>query len=239
MTMPARQVIDEVIKERNIIMKDIGHLKSIYKKKQLPIKYFTDITMKRVVFITLIITVFSQIILADEKVAVENLLKERIDNLTATLKNKDLNDEGKKERLEDIIKPVINFPLMSMLVLGKEAWTSLAEEDQKRFIELFTNTIEETLLSKILNYADEDIVIDKSDRINEKKVNISTSIVSKEQKTTVLYKFYQSGSEWKIYDVEIEGVSILKNFKAQFTDSLQEMTAKELIAKMEKSNLSK
>ena len=231
------QAID-VIKERNIVMKDIRHLYSMYKKKRLPIKYFTDITMKRVVFIALIMTVFTQVILADDKVAVENLLKERIDNIIATLANKDLDDTAKEEKIENVIKPMINFPLMSMLVLGKKTWTSLAEDDQKRFIELFSETIKQTLISKILAYVDEKIIIEASEQISEKKVNISTSIASKEKKIPVLYKFYQSGTEWKIYDVEIEDVSILKNFKAQFSDSLQEMTAKELIAKMEKSNLS-
>ena len=194
--------------------------------------------MKRVIFITLIISVFSQVILADEKVAVENLLKERIDNITAILKNKDLDNEGKKEKLEDVIKPMVNFPLMSMLVLGKEPWTSLVKEDQKRFVELFTKTIEETLLSKILNYADEEIIVESSEQISEKKINVSTSIASKEQKIPVLFKFYESENVWRFYDVEIDSVSILKNFKAQFSDSLQNMTAKELIAKMEKSNLS-
>ena len=217
-------------------MKDIRHFESMSMKKRSTIKLESPKIMKGIIFVTFLIFIFSQVTLADDKAVVQNLLKEKIDSIIATLKNKDLDDSGKKKGLEDIIKPIMNFNLMSMLVLGKEPWTSLAKEDQKRFIELFTGTIEETLLSKLLNYADEDIVIEASDQINKKKVNVSTSIVSKEQKTSVLYKFYQSGAEWKIYDVEIEGVSILKNFRAQFSDSLQDMTAKELISKMEKSN---
>ena len=219
-------------------MKSMRHFNSIYMNKRSPNIYLILKTMKRVIFITLIIAVFSQAVLADDKIVVKNLLKERIDNILATLKNKDLDDKTKEGRVEGVIKPMINFPLMSMLVLGKKPWTSLTKEDQKKFIELFTKTIKQTLLSKILAYGDEDIVIETSDQVSGKKVNVSTSIVSKEEKIPILFKFYQSGSEWKIYDVEIESVSILKNYKAQFKDSLQEMTAKELIVKMEKSNLS-
>ncbi len=220
-------------------MKGIKHFESMYAKKRSPINFLTLKTVKRIIFVTLLITLFSQIALADDKIVVENLLKERIDKIIATLENKDLDNESKEEKIEDIINPIINFPLMSMLVLGKEAWTSLSGEDQKRFIELFAKTIEQTLISKILNFVDEKIIIEASDLASEKKVNISTAIVSKDKNIPVLYKFYRAGTGWKIYDVEIEGVSILKNFKAQFTDSLQEMTAKELIVKMEKSNSSR
>ena len=219
-------------------MKGIGHFESMYVKKQSPTKLLKSKTMKKIIFVTFFIAVFSQIIHADDKIDVKNLLKERIDKIIASLGNKDLDDESKTGKIEDIINPIINFPLMSMLALGKEPWTSLTEEDQKRFVALFAETIKQTLISKILNYVDEDIVIEESDQVSKKKINISTFIVSKDKKTAVLYKFYLSGTAWKIYDVEIEGVSILKNFKAQFTDNLQEMTAKELIAKMEKSKVS-
>ena len=220
-------------------MKGTGFFKSMHTKKRSPINFLTLKAIKRIVIVSFLMAVFSQTALADDKTAVESLLKERIDNIVATLKNNDLDSKGKEEKIEAVINPMINFPLMSMLVLGKEAWTSLPEKDQKRFVELFGNTIKETLISKIQGYVDEAIIIEKSDQANEKKINVSTSIVSKDKNIPVVYKFYRSGNEWKVYDVEIEGVSILKNFKAQFSDNLQEMTAQELIVKMEKSESSK
>lgn len=219
-------------------MKGIKQINLMYKKHS-PVKYLTPLNRRRIIFITFLITLFSQIIFADDKIVVEDLLKKKIDNIIAALGNKDLDDESKKGKVEDVINPIINFQLMSMLSLGREPWTSLTGEDQKRFVELFAKTIKETLISKILNYVDEKIIIEKSEKVSKKKINISTSIVSKDQNISVLYKFYLSGTNWKIYDVEIEDVSIMKNFKAQFSDNLQEMTAKELILKMEKSNLSK
>ncbi len=220
-------------------MKDIRHFESMYEKKRSPINFLTFNTFKLIISVTFLVTVFSQTALADDKTDVENLLKERIDNIVAALENKDLANEIKEEKIENIIKPIINFPLMSMLVLGKEAWTSLPEKDQKRFVELFAKTIKQTLINKILNFVDEKVIIETSDLVSNKKVNVSISIVSKDKNIPILFKFYRSGNEWNIYDVEIEGVSILKNFKAQFTDSLQDMTAQELIVKMEKSDSSK
>ena len=230
---------DAAIGERNTDMKGIRHTESIHMKKLSPANLLRLKDMKRIIFAALLFMVFSQIALADDTAVVESLLKEKIDNIMATLGNKDLDSNVKEKKIEEAIEPIINFPLMSMLVLGKEAWTSLADEDQKRFIELFGKTIKETLISKIQAYVDEKIIIEKSEQASEKKVNISTAIVSKDKNIPVVYKFYRAGKDWNIYDVEIEGVSILKNFKAQFTDNLQEMTAKELIVKMEKANLSK
>ena len=208
-------------------------------KKRSPINFLALRTLKRIILLSFIIAIFSQITFADDKIVVENLLKEKIDNIIVTLKNKDLNDESKEQKVEEVINPIINYPLMSMLVLGKENWKSLPEKDQKRFIELFAKTIKQTLISKILNFVDEEIIIDASDQAGKKKVNISTSIVTKEKKIPVMYMFYRSGNEWNIYDVEIEGVSIVRNFKAQYADKLEDMTPEELIARMEKSDSQK
>ena len=201
-------------------------------KKRLSTKSLTPKTIKPILFATFLIAVFSQIVLADDTNVVKNLLKERFDDIIAVMENKDLDDETKKGRIEDIIKPIFDFPLMTMLALGKASWTAMTKEDQERFSELFTKILKQAYFSKILAYVDEDIIIEESHQI-DKKVYIHTFIVSKDQKIPVLYKFYQSDTAWKIYDIEVEGVSLIQTYRSQFTESLQEMTAKALMVKME------
>jgi len=201
-------------------------------KKRLSTKSLTPKTIKPILFATFLIAVFSQIVLADDTNVVKNLLKERFDDIIAAMENKDLDDETKKGRIEDIIKPIFDFPLMTMLALGKASWTAMTKEDQERFSELFTKILKQAYFSKILAYVDEDIIIEESHQI-DKKVYIHTFIVSKDQKIPVLYKFYQSDTAWKIYDIEVEGVSLIQTYRSQFTESLQEMTAKALMVKME------
>jgi len=201
-------------------------------KKRLSTKSLTPKTIKPILFATFLIAVFSQIVLADDTNVVKNLLKERFDDIIAVMENKDLDDETKKGRIEDIIKPIFDFPLMAMLALGKASWTAMTKEDQERFSELFTKILKQAYFSKILAYVDEDIIIEESHQI-DKKVYIHTFIVSKDQKIPVLYKFYQSDTAWKIYDIEVEGVSLIQTYRSQFTESLQEMTAKALMVKME------
>lgn len=202
-------------------------------KKGLSIKFLTPKAIKRILFTTFFVAVFSQIVLADDTNVVKNLLKERFDDIIPTLENKDLDDETKKGIIEDIVKPIFDFPLMSKLALGRASWMAMAKEDQERFSELFTKILKQAYFSKILGYADEDIIIEGSDQV-EKKVYIFTFIVSKDEKTSVLWKFYQSDTGWKVYDIEVEGVSLIQTYRSQFTESLQEMTVKELMVKMEK-----
>lgn len=189
-------------------------------------------TIKGILFAALFVSVFSQIAFADDRNAVKNLLQDRFDQLIAILKNRDNDDESKKGKIEDIIKPIFDFPLMSKLALGREPWTAMSKEDRKKFSVLFTKKLKQDYLSKILSYVDEDIIIEEPVQ-DGKKVSIPTFIVSKEKKISVLYKFYQSGSGWKIYDIEAEGISYIQSYRSQFTESLKEMTVQELMIKME------
>ena len=188
-------------------------------KKRLAIKFSIFKSINRIIFVTFLVAVFSQIVLADDKTVVKNLLKVKFDYIIVTLENKDLDDATKKERIENGIRPIFDFPLMSMLALGRASWTAMTKEDQVRYSEFFTQLIKQAYLSKILSFVDGNIIIEESDQI-DKKVCIPTLIVSEDQKISVLYKFYQSDIGWKIYDVEIEGVSLIQTYRAQFTECL-------------------
>ena len=191
-------------------------------------------TINRVLFATFLVVVFSQIGLADDKNVVKNLLKERFDCIKAVLERKDLDEKTKKVRIEDIIKPIFDLPLMSRLSLGRESWMAMTKEEQKKFSELFTKMLKLAYLSKIPSYFDEEIIIEEPNQVNQKKIYIPTIIVSKDKKTSVLYKFYRSDTGWKIYDIEAKSISCIQSFRSQFTECLQEVTVKELMVEMEK-----
>lgn len=162
-----------------------------------------------------------------------SLLKERSDDIIVILENKDLDDETKKGRIEDIIKRIVDFQIMSKLALGRETWTAMTKEDQEIFEELFTKILMQAYLNKIVASFDWDIIIKETEQVTQKTVSISAFIISKDQKISVLCKFFQSSIGWKIYDVEIEGVSLLRSYRGQFKSILKEETIKELMDKME------
>ncbi|MBW1695001.1 MAG: ABC transporter substrate-binding protein, partial [Deltaproteobacteria bacterium] len=66
------------------------------------------------------------------------------------------------------------------------------------------------------------------------KIHIPTGLVSKDNSISMLYKFYKSNYGWKIYDVEIQGVSIVSTYRAQFKEVLGNGTIDDLLLKLEK-----
>ena len=190
-------------------------------EKILKTKLLGNKSLILILFITLFSAIFSQVSLADDTNLAKNMLQEKFNDLITVLKNKEVNDEVKKGQIDEIIKPIFDFPLMSKLALGKTAWRTMTTEDQERFYGLFTKLFEQTYLEKILDYADEDITFGETEQ-NGRKVCIHSCIVSKDKETSIVYKLYQADTGWKIYDVDVEGVSYIQTYRSQFTESLKE-----------------
>ena len=194
--------------------------------------------MKVLLYAGFSLLLLSQVVTADDKSVAEEFIKSKLDAVFSVLQKKDLSQQAKNSEVEKIVTPMFDFELMGKLSLGKKYWPDLSPEQREKFTELFVERLRQSYLDKLKAYTDEKIIYESPVAV-KKKVHVPTQLISKGKKISMLYKLYPSNNKWQIYDVEIEGVSILKNFKAQFTDNLQEMTAKELIDKMEKSNLSR
>jgi phospholipid transport system substrate-binding protein len=122
---------------------------------------------------------------------------------------------------------------MAKLSLGRQYWPDLSKENRERFTELFVNRLRGSYLDKITSYTDETVVYEQPLNVSE-KIHIPTQLVSKGKKISMLYKFYRSDGRWKIYDLEIQGVSIVRSYQSQFKEILQKGTFEDLLKKMEK-----
>ena len=189
--------------------------------------------MKNLIYAVLLTLIMSQAVVADDKNDAEKLLKGKLESVIVVLEKKDLDQQLKKEQICEIIEPVFNFPLMSRLTLGKKHWPSLTQDQKKKFITLFTKRLKDSYLDKMLLYSDEKIKYNAPVQI-KKKVHIPTILVSKDNKINMLYKLYKSKQGWKIYDIEIQGVSLISTYRSQFEEILRNKTVEDLLAKLEK-----
>ena len=189
--------------------------------------------MKRYLNAILILIALSQTVLADDKIAVRDLLKSRIDAVMGVLGRKDLDGEAKKDKISEIVQTIFDFSLMAKLALGRNCWSDLTEENKDRFTKLFTKRLKESYLRKIDLYTDEKVIYEEPLQV-KKKLHISTSLISKDDKISVLYKLYNSHNDWKIYDIEVQDVSLIRSYRSQFSESLQSGTIEELMTDMEK-----
>ena len=175
-----------------------------------------------------------QFAVAADDTSAEAVLKKNLAAVFAVLENKDLGQETKSKEIVDIVTPMFDFSLMAKLTLGKKYWSGLTEEQKERFTQLFIKRLRTSYLGRLTLYTDEKVVYEPPVEKN-RKVHIPTYLASKDRKITILYKFYDSEPGWKIYDLEIQGVSIIRSYRAQFDQILQRGTFEDLLAKMEKS----
>lgn len=194
---------------------------------------------KRIVMRISIYIVFSvffliQTVAADDKSAAEKTLKSKLNATIAVLQKKDAGLQVKENEIDAIMMPIFDFSLMAKLTLGRQYWPKLTTEHKEKFTELFTQLMKRSYREKLTRYTDEKIIYDSPIQI-EKKIQIQTYLISKDEKTSILYKLYKHRNEWKIYDIEVEGVSIIRSYRSQFDHLLQTGTVDDLLVKLEKS----
>ena len=170
---------------------------------------------------------------AENTVAADDFLKGKLAQVFEILKKTDLTQEVKSKEVVEVVSPMFDFELMAKLSLGRQYWPDLSEEKKKKFTDLFISRLRGSYLSRITAYTDETVTYESPLKVNG-KVHIPTHLVSKGNKISMLYKFYPSGDQWKIYDLEIQGVSIIRSYQSQFKEILRNGTIDDLLLKMEK-----
>lgn len=180
--------------------------------------------------------VVQPVIMADNTTEAEEMLREAVDSILAVLRADGLPKDEKRSKLEKIIEPIFDFQLMAKLALGKKHWFMMNEEERKTFTGLFVKRLKDSYLEKVNLFADEDVEFKSAAEV-KKKVHISAVIVSKDEEISILYKLRRSAGRWKIYDFEIQGVSLISTYRSQYNEHFgSKGTVSGLIEKMKKKN---
>ncbi len=167
----------------------------------------------------------------------QKLLQTKWDAIVSVLNKKDVEQEVKEKEIFKIINPMFDFQLMAQLALGRTHWPKLSQSEYEKFLQLFTERLKASYLKKVMLYTNEEILF--KDAVQDKKkntINIPVDLASKDKKVNMLYKMRKVEKRWKIYDLEIQGVSILLTYRAQFDDILSKGTVKDLLSQLEKQS---
>jgi len=162
------------------------------------------------------------------------LVRLKWDAVISVLDNNELDQEAKDRQIDKIVSPIFDFGLMAKLSLGREHWPKFKGPQREKFTELFVKRLKKSYQEKIALYTDEQAFFKPAvEQKNKKIIQIPMELMCKEKEIAVLYKLRKVKDRWKIYDVEIEGVSILLTYRSQFDDILGSGTAEELLARLE------
>jgi phospholipid transport system substrate-binding protein len=163
-----------------------------------------------------------------------DLFQSRWDAVIIILQKKDIDEKVKKEQIYKIVSPLFDFPLMAKLTLGRKNWPKLSPPQREKFTRLFTNRLKSSYLENIKLYKNEKASFKPISQKKKNIIYIPMQLKSKEKKTAILYKLRKADKYWKIYDIEIQGVSILLTYRSQFDDILRRGTVKDLLSQLEK-----
>ena len=123
-------------------------------------------------------------------------------------------EETRKKSLRETIMPRFDWPEMARQTLGKH-WDGLSAR-QNEFVSAFAEFLSNAYVGKIASYRDEKILYLR-ETVDKDRAQVNTKIVpSKGDPTSVNYQLHRVQDEWKIYDVVVEDVSLVMNYRSQF-----------------------
>lgn len=154
-----------------------------------------------------------------------------VERATAILKDPKLPPDAKRKELRAAVYPKFDFTEMAKRSLGSH-WQRRSPEEQREFVKLFTEMIEGAYLTNLEGYQGEKVSIG-AEKQDKEFAQVDTKIVTKKgEEFTVNYKLHQAGSDWKIYDVVIENISLVNNYRSQFNRVIAQSSYDELVRKM-------
>ena len=168
-------------------------------------------------------------------------VRQTTDKLLAILKDPQLKGESKKNERRDKLKEVIyqrfDFTEMARRSLGSE-WRRRSPEEQREFVKLFTGLLERAYLDNIESYNGEKFRYLKEQEDNN-HAQVDTKITgNKGQEFSVNYRLHNRNGDWKMYDVVIEDISLVNNYRSQFNRMLATSSYEELVNRMKGKTLS-
>ena len=158
-----------------------------------------------------------------------------VDKVVAILKNPSLKSEAKrKERrsqLRQVISVRFDFAEMAKRSLGSQ-WRRLSLQEQQEFIRLFTDLLEQAYVDRIESYNDEKFVYVR-ETVEPNFAEVSSRIITRKgEEFTLNYKAHFVNGEWKVYDVVVENVSLVNNYRSQFSRIIATSSYEELLRKL-------
>jgi len=159
------------------------------------------------------------------------LIRTKWNAVISVLHSEDLDQEARIEKLNTIVSPIFDFPLMAKLALGREHWSELTDDQQEKFTRLFVERLRFSYREKVSLYTNEEVEFKPAVKKNS-MVYIPIEFKAKDKKIAIMHKLRKVDNRWKVYDVEIQGISILLTYRSQFDDILSKGTVDDLLARL-------
>ena len=163
---------------------------------------------------------------------INSMVKKKVSVIFDLLGKQDIEKNERNEKIVGELNEIMDFKLAAYLSLGKH-WKKISKTQKKEFVETFQQYINNYIVEKIDLYTNQKIDIGDSKIVKKGRAELEIGILSGGETLQVNFKLRKNKKkEWGVYDVDIEGVSLITTFRSQFSGVLKNSSFEELLEKL-------
>jgi len=165
-------------------------------------------------------------------------MKSTIDEVLKIIQDKELKQPGRAEerrqRLEQVVGDRFDYQEMSRRALGA-SWNTLTDKDKQEFVALFKTLLTNTYSDKVESYTGDGVQY-INERTEKDYAEVRTKVLTGKTEIPLDYRLLNKGAEWRVYDVVVDGVSLVSNYRGQFSKILRSSTYADLVDQLRKKS---
>jgi phospholipid transport system substrate-binding protein len=162
-------------------------------------------------------------------------VKSSVEQVVRLLEDKELKKADRaterRERLQKIFNERFSYEEMSKRSLGAQ-WNNLNEAQRQQFVDLFRQLLGRTYTGTIEGYSGERFQY--LSEVNEGDyAEVRTKLVSRKGEIPINYRLFSKAGQWQVYDIVVDGISMVSNYRAQFTKIIRASSYEDLVQKLQ------
>ena len=161
---------------------------------------------------------------------------EEISLLVSQYKDRfETDEEFLRDKMNSTVMPKLDIQLMSKIILGKKIWTNLTESQKDEFVEAFKYRMTSTYMKSITAFDGEKVVfLPYEPGKRENIAYVKSKYLIPGGDISVDYRLIKKSDEWKVYDIIFDGISLMKNYRADFREHVSQSGIDSLIISLRK-----
>jgi phospholipid transport system substrate-binding protein len=187
---------------------------------------------KQITGLILILVVLVMVPLYGYAATPKETVEAGVNKLLKTLGDPAFKAKSEDERIAIIgteIETVFDFKELSRRTLGKH-WKKMSAGQRKEFVELFKELLQGVYADRLLAYSDQKVIFDKEIMLKKGRAEVQSYLQTSDgKKIPLFYRMTDKSGSWKVYDIIIEGVSMVKNYRTQFREILAKNSPEKLL----------
>jgi len=165
-------------------------------------------------------------------------MKSTIDEVLKIVQDKDLKQsvkaEERRQRLEQVVGDRFDYQEMSRRALGAP-WNTLSDKEKQEFVALFRTLLTNSYSDKVEAYSGEGVQY-INERTEKDYAEVRTKVLTGKTEIPLDYRLLNKGVEWRVYDVVVDGVSLVSNYRGQFSKILRSSSYADLVDQLRKKS---